>query len=360
MYTTDPFSRLADFEPRLLLPKLAASELAVFRAAAAAPERTLVDVFERTVAGCPGAPALDDGRAAFGYRALAAEVGSLAARLRGAGIGAGDRVGIRVPSGTAELYVAILGVLAAGAAYVPVDVDDPDERARLVWSEAGVCAVLSAGLALGIRPGVVPGGVTRRPRPDDDAWIIFTSGSTGKPKGVAVSHRSAAAFVDAEAALFVRKRPLGPGDRVLAGLSVAFDASCEEMWLAWRHGGCLVPAPRALVRAGADLGDWLARQRVTVVSTVPTLAALWPRETIAHVRLLILGGEACPGELAARLCDGTREVWNTYGPRRPWSPARRRCRPAARSASACHWTAGSWPYSTLADSRWPGARPGSL
>ena len=314
MYTTDPFSRLADFEPRLLLPKLAASELAVFRAAAAAPERTLVDVFERTVAGCPGAPALDDGRAAFGYRALAAEVGSLAARLRGAGIGAGDRVGIRVPSGTAELYVAILGVLAAGAAYVPVDVDDPDERARLVWSEAGVCAVLSAGLALGIRPGVVPGGVTRRPRPDDDAWIIFTSGSTGKPKGVAVSHRSAAAFVDAEAALFVRKRPLGPGDRVLAGLSVAFDASCEEMWLAWRHGGCLVPAPRALVRAGADLGDWLARQRVTVVSTVPTLAALWPRETIAHVRLLILGGEACPGELAARLCDGTREVWNTYGP----------------------------------------------
>ncbi len=293
---------------------LAASELAVFPAAAAAPERTLVDVFETTVAGYPHATALDDGRAALDYRALGAEVGSLAARLHGVGVGAGDRVGVRVPSGTAGLYVAILGVLAAGAAYVPVDVDDPDERAELVWSEAGVCAVLGAGLALTTRPGVVPGGVTRRPRPDDDAWIIFTSGSTGKPKGVAVSHRSAAAFVDAEAALFVRERPLGPGDRVLAGLSVAFDASCEEMWLAWRHGGCLIPAPRALVRAGADLGDWLAGRRVTVVSTVPTLAALWPAEAIAHVRLLILGGEACPGELAARLCDGTREVWNTYGP----------------------------------------------
>jgi non-ribosomal peptide synthetase-like protein len=298
----------------LHLPELAASGLAVFRAAAAPPERTLVDVFERTVAGCPDAPALDDGRDAFDYRALAAEAGSLAARLRGAGIGAGDRVGVRVPSGTADLYVAILGVLAAGAAYVPVDTDDPDERVQLVWSEAGVCAVLGAGLTLTTRPGVVPGGVTRRPRPDDDAWIIFTSGSTGKPKGVAISHRSAAAFVDAEAALFVREWPLGPGDRVLAGLSVAFDASCEEMWLAWRHGGCLIPAPRALVRAGADLGSWLARRRVTVVSTVPTLAALWPLETVAHVRLLILGGEACPGELAARLCDGTREVWNTYGP----------------------------------------------
>jgi non-ribosomal peptide synthetase component F len=88
----------------------------------------------------------------------------------------------------------------------------------------------------------------RRPGPEDDAWIIFTSGSTGKPKGVAVRHRSAAAFVDAEARLFLAEEPLGPGDRVLAGLSVAFDASCEEMWLAWRHGACLVAAARSLVR----------------------------------------------------------------------------------------------------------------
>ncbi|MGC7354153.1 AMP-binding protein, partial [Mycobacteroides abscessus subsp. abscessus] len=75
----------------------------------------------------------------------------------------------------------------------------------------------------------------------DDAWIIFTSGSTGTPKGVAVTHRSAAAFVDAEARMFLQDNPIGPGDRVLAGLSVAFDASCEEMWLAWRNGACLVP-----------------------------------------------------------------------------------------------------------------------
>ena len=152
------------------------------------------------------------------------------------------------------------------------------------------------------------------PTPDDDAWVIFTSGSTGTPKGVAVSHRSAAAFVDAEAALFLQGDPLGPGDRVLAGLSVAFDASCEEMWLAWRHGACLVPAPRALVRSGEDLAPWLVRQQITVVSTVPTLAALWPAESIENVRLLIFGGEACPPELAARLTEEGREVWNTYGP----------------------------------------------
>src|SRR5690606_36888865 len=128
-----------------------------------------------------------------------------------------------------------------GAAYVPVDADDPDERARTVFTEADVAAVLGNDLAVTVRPGAPTGEPGQPVRPEDDAWIIFTSGSTGTPKGVAVTHRSAAAFLDAEARLFLQDDPLGPGDRVLAGLSVAFDASCEEMWLAWRHGACLVP-----------------------------------------------------------------------------------------------------------------------
>src|SRR5699024_8994230 len=141
--------------------------------------------------------------------------------------------------------------------------------------------------------------------------------STGKPKGVAVTHRSAAAFVDAESRLFLANHPdgpLGPEDRVLAGLSVAFDASCEEMWIAWAHGSCLVPAPRSLVRSGMDLGPWLISRNITAVSTVPTLAGLWPAEALDHVRLLIVGGEACPAELVERLSTPEREVWNTYGP----------------------------------------------
>ena len=120
--------------------------------------------------------------------------------------------------------------------------------------------------------------------------------------------------MDAEARIFLQADPVGPQDRVLAGLSVAFDASCEEMWLAWRHGACLVPAPRALVRTGMDLGPWLISHGITVVSTVPTLAALWPVESLESVRLLIFGGEACPPDLAERLAVEGREVWNTYGP----------------------------------------------
>ncbi|WP_030394822.1 Pls/PosA family non-ribosomal peptide synthetase [Kitasatospora purpeofusca] len=287
--------------------------------------RTLIDILDATARQYPAEPALDDGRTVLGYRALAAEVEQLRRRLAAAGIGRGDRVGVRVPSGTNDLYVSVLAVLAAGAAYVPVDFEDPDERAQLVFEEAAVAAVLGAERALTLTGGAgeplgarepladrTPDG--HRPTPADDAWIIFTSGSTGRPKGVAVTHRNAAAFVDAEAALFLQDEPIGPGDRVMAGLSVAFDASCEEMWLAWRHGACLVPVPRSQVRSGADLGPWLAEQEITVVSTVPTLAALWPAEALNEVRLLIFGGEACPPELVQRVVTEGREVWNTYGP----------------------------------------------
>ncbi|WP_198410800.1 Pls/PosA family non-ribosomal peptide synthetase [Microbacterium halophytorum] len=372
--------------------------------------RTLVEVLRATAAAHPEASALDDGSGALSYAELLEAVDAKAAELRREGVTRGDKVGVRVASGSRDLYIAILGIVFAGAAYVPVDADDTDERARLVFGEAAVAGIIGDGgfvptarrapeepvapraeavagegaaLTASAGPdgagtpsltvadesatvaptaGDSPDGVSAPndtaagepetaaaapgppavsvaapdrddagdpalddagdpalddagdPALDDDAWVIFTSGSTGVPKGVAVSHRSAAAFADAEANWFLRDAALGPGDRVLAGLSVAFDASCEEMWLAWRSGACLVPAPRSLVRSGEDLSGWLVRQNITVVSTVPTLAAMWPAEAIENVRLLIFGGEACPPELVARLVDEGREVWNTYGP----------------------------------------------
>ncbi len=289
-------------------------DLAVFPSEPAAAERTLVDIILETIATYPSTPAIDDGSAILDYAELGVEIHELARKLWASDIGAGDRVGVRVPSGSKDLYVAILGILVAGAAYVPVDADEPDERAETVWEEAEVCAVVGEKLSINHRPGIRTKGNSPNASPDDDAWIIFTSGSTGKPKGVAITHRSAAAWVDAESTMFLQQDPITRGDRVMAGLSVAFDASCEEMWLAWRNGACLVPAPRSLVRSGADLGDWLRERNVTVVSTVPTLAAMWPAETLERIRLLIFGGEALPAELVERLAGPTREVWNTYGP----------------------------------------------
>ncbi|MGD9622412.1 MAG: Pls/PosA family non-ribosomal peptide synthetase [Mycolicibacterium sp.] len=283
----------------------------------ASEPRTLIDILHETARRHPDAPAIDDGTVQLTYAELISDIEDSVTWLAARGIGRGDRIGIRMPSGSYALYVAILSTLAAGAAYVPVDADDPQERADLVFTEAEVVAVITEqGLIRGT--GTSRGWRAGPPFGRDDAWIIFTSGSTGTPKGVAVTHRSAAAFVDAEARMFLQDKPIGPGDRVLAGLSVAFDASCEEMWLAWRNGACLVPAPRSLVRSGMDLGPWLVSRDITVVSTVPTLASLWPAEALEAVRLLIFGGEACPPELAERLATGPdsvgREVWNTYGP----------------------------------------------
>ncbi|APT85507.1 Pls/PosA family non-ribosomal peptide synthetase [Corynebacterium aquilae] len=274
--------------------------------------RTLVEILQRTAADFPDAAAIDDG-SVLTYQELVDEVFTTAEWLASVGIGRGDRVGIRMPSGSRNLYIAILSTLAAGAAYVPVDADDPDERAEIVFGQAGVSAIFT-GDGLKLVGEARPARRHELPGTEDDAWIIFTSGSTGLPKGVAVTHRNAAAFVDAEAQLFCQDEPLGPEDRVLAGLSVAFDASCEEMWLAWRHGACLVPAPRSLVRSGMDLGPWLVSRDVSVVSTVPTLASMWPAEALDGVRLMIFGGEACPAELVRKLCAEEREVWNTYGP----------------------------------------------
>jgi non-ribosomal peptide synthetase-like protein len=266
-----------------------------------------VDIFASSVERWPRHVALQDRVRGLSYEQLAKESHSLADRLAAHGVGRGDRVGVRVPSGTADLYIAVLGTLLAGASYIPVDFADPEQRAELIWSEVDACAVITADLEIAERHrGSSRGGPVR---PDDDCWVIFTSGSTGAPKGVVVGHRAAAAFVDAEASLW----QVRPDDRVLAGLSVGFDASCEEMWLAWRNGAALVPCPRSIVQSGVDLGPWLVECGITVVSTVPTLAAMWQDDVLAKVRLLILGGEACPNELGWRLSAG-REVWNTYGP----------------------------------------------
>lgn len=275
-------------------------------------------IFAASAGRWPGHTALEAPDATYTYAELAAAAAALAERLGVRGIGRGDRVAVRVDSGSAELYLAILGVLFCGAAYVPIDADDPPERAQDVCRRSGARALIGDGLTIEpLLPLRHPSRARRHvaiaappaPTPQDDAWIIFTSGSTGAPKGVAVTHGSAAAFIDAEAELW----SVSPEDRVLAGLSVGFDASCEEMWLAWANGAALVPAPRAVVRAGVELGDWLVERGISVLSTVPTLAALWDESCLHGVRLMILGGEACPEPLGWRLAAG-REVWNTYGP----------------------------------------------
>ena len=226
------------------------------RAAMAPSPRTLVDIFRETVADHPDALAIDNGAEMLTYEEFAEAADVLAASLNAVGVG--REIGWASRSGPAPSTCT-----SRSWACSPPGPPRPGRRgrsrraraARLRGGRRRCCGRQRPRHRRPSRRG--PRGGPREdadPGPGDDAWIIFTSGSTGSPKGVAVSHRSAAAFVDAESRMFLQGDPLGPTDRVMAGLSVAFDASCEEMWLAWAHGGCLVPAPRSLVRSGVDVG----------------------------------------------------------------------------------------------------------
>ena len=168
---------MADNDPvrHPLLPSLLAGDRAP------AP-RTLVEVLRETAGQHPDEPAVDSGVAVLTYAELVEAADNLADELAGLGVGPGDKVAVRVRSGTTDLYVAILGVLCAGAAYVPIDADDPDERARVVVTESRAVAVVGNDLVVA-PTGDRPAKPRRDPTPADDAWVIFTSGSTGDAEG---------------------------------------------------------------------------------------------------------------------------------------------------------------------------------
>jgi non-ribosomal peptide synthetase-like protein len=256
------------------------------------------------------------------YQQLNDEADQLAARLQRQGVQAGDFVGLFMAK-SVELYVGMLAVLKAGAAYVPLDLSFPPDRVTFILGDCGARALLTnrplpegfegwPGLVLDLSqpaPAVpsflepVAGG------PDAIAYVIYTSGTTGLPKGVLIPHRSICHLVRAEQVLF---QPT-PQDRVVQGFSVAFDASLEELWLAWGAGGTLVPVPEDTMKAPDALPGFLAENQVTVFSTVPTLLSLLPA-TIPTLRLLILGGEVCPPELLTKWASRQCRVVNTYGP----------------------------------------------
>ena len=319
---------------------------AVYFGSPAPTPRTLVDIFESSCQAYGEHLAIDDGLLKLSYSEVREYVLANAMLLSEHGIQPKQRIGVMQASGRAELYMAILVVLYLGCSYVPVDFDESDDRCAMIFSEANTDIIITQeGVVIGSK--VVPmipvsevlsqkaqsgsRSLLFRPAPEDDAWVIFTSGSTGKPKAVAVTHRSGAALVDGEASTFLQSATLSVGDRVMAGLSVAFDASVEEMWLAWRNGACLVPVSRETVRGVIDLGSEIKSRRISVVSTVPSIASFFREEDLEDVRLLILGGEPCSNQLAEKLSkyiSGDRssgvvgrlssvkvkEVWNTYGP----------------------------------------------
>jgi amino acid adenylation domain-containing protein len=289
-------------------------------------DATLPELFAAAAAIRPDAPAVRAGDRTLDYGELRERSEALAGRLRGLGVAAGDRVGLRVDR-SQWLPIAVLAILQAGAAYVPVDPDWPADRIRTVLDAAGATLLVSAGAGLPELPRLdqrvldparpadeVPADQVPAagpgPAPADLAYVLFTSGSTGQPKGVMVEHRSVVAFVRS----IVDAYRITPTDRLVQFASPTFDVSVFDLFAALCTGAELVIAGTEERRDPAALQRLLAGARVTVAELPPALVPSLDPAGLPDLRLLSLGGEPFPGALVDAWAVDGRRVVNGYGP----------------------------------------------
>ncbi|WP_426668317.1 Pls/PosA family non-ribosomal peptide synthetase [Mucilaginibacter sp. McL0603] len=248
----------------------------------------------------------------------------IAAYLIKNGIGCKSNVGVWWQRGF-ELHAAILGIIKAGAAYVPVDREIPAERVEVIMEEVGATACFSMQQLnvqcklLQVPPSPLKGelktaspplgGGGAGPQPNDCAYVLYTSGSTGKPKGIPISHKQICHLVRAEQTVFNIK----PEDKVYQGFSVSFDMWCEETWISYFAGATLWVADNTTSKAIDELGDTLKKENITILHAVPSLLAVM-EDTIPSLRLVNAGGEACTPQVLAKWAKEGIKFYNSYGP----------------------------------------------
>ncbi|MBI4206771.1 MAG: amino acid adenylation domain-containing protein [Betaproteobacteria bacterium] len=289
------------------------------------------ELFEAQVKRAPSRTALTVGAAALSYAALGARAARVSRLLRARGIGRGQRVGLCVERG-ADMVAAMLGILKAGAAYVPLDPSFPTERLRFMAEDAGLALLVSTTALSGTldMPGerqllldaaaaaidsaaVIPlPGDAPAARPEDPAYVIYTSGSTGRPKGVVVPHRAVVNFLTSMA----REPGLTENDVLVAVTTLSFDIAVLELLLPVTLGATVVIAAPDEATDGRALSALLDQHRATVMQATPvTWRMLVETGWTGRVPFkALVGGEALPKDLADQLIARGVELWNLYGP----------------------------------------------
>jgi len=289
--------------------------------------RCIHDWILETARQRPDAPAVWAEGVELSYRALEQRTAALALELERAGVVPGALVGVHLER-SAELVVALLAVLRAGAAYVPLPPSYPRERVLTMLADSRALVVIGAAASAtalaGFRGTLVPvhapratAGVAPRARvtPADLAYVIYTSGSSGKPKGVPITHANLVHSTRARVAAYA-----GRVERYLLLSSFAFDSSVAGIFWTLVQGGTLVLPSEGLEKDLASLPGLIARQRPTHLLGLPSLWSLVLEQgstrDLASLDTVIVAGESCPAELVRRHRAKLPSVklYNEYGP----------------------------------------------
>ena len=292
------------------------------RAVVSRPETapaSVPELFAMQVARTPEAVALTCGERSWTYRELDEASNRLGHLLVGQGVGPGECVALLLPR-SAEAVVAMLAVLKAGAAYVPMDPAAPAARIEFMLADAApIAAITTAGLADrldgcdllildGSDPAVDGQPSTGLPVPAAEAvaYLIYTSGTTGVPKGVAATHRNVTQLLE------ILGEYLPVTGVWTQCHTYGFDTSVWETWSPLLHGGRVVVVPDAVTRSPDDFRALLVGERVSVLTQTPSAAGMLSPEGLDSLALVV-AGEACPPELVDRWAPG-RVMINAYGP----------------------------------------------
>ncbi|HOR01271.1 MAG TPA: amino acid adenylation domain-containing protein [Anaerolineae bacterium] len=287
--------------------------------------RCFHQLFEEHAARTPGAVALAFERQQLSYGELNRRANQLAHHLLRRGLAREALVAICLDN-SPEMIVAVLAVLKAGGAYLPLDASYPPERLAFMLGDAQAAFLLTQAA---LRPALPDAGaeaicldadwpaIAREPAedpgvavgPGDLVYAIYTSGSTGRPKGTLVEQRGLANLAHALVDMFAT----GPGSRVLQFASFSFDASVADIAMALAGGATLCLAPREVLHSVPDLLALLRDQAITTVTLPPAVLKLLPDEDLPALRTVASAGEACTWDVWARWAPGRRFL-NGYGP----------------------------------------------
>lgn len=323
----------AAFASLPLVDAIARAELDALQPPASAydPACRMHQHFERQCDRTPARTALRWGEQTLSYAELDARANQVAHVLREHGVRRGALVGLALDR-SADMLAALLGILKAGAGYVPLDPQFPSERLAYMAADAGLAMLVTtseytARFDLRGRPMLLfdehaarlaAAPATRLAcdadgaQPEDAAYVIYTSGSTGRPKGVVVPHRAVSNFLTS----MQREPGLTEHDRLLAITTLSFDIAVLELLLPLSVGAQVVLADRETAGDGTALLALLQRSRATVMQGTPSswrllIDAGW-RGTADFKALC--GGEAMAPDLAAALLSRCGSLWNVYGP----------------------------------------------